>query len=84
MPMPMATIPRNRVMWETISGGTPNQKPSVGQTERNVGGLSLTPAGLCKRQLDDPYIGQVHLWVGSGTRSFILEVCTSCVATRHY
>ena len=52
--MATATIPGHRANQEVISKGASNQKPSKGalrQTERNPGGLSLTPAGLHKSGL---------------------------------
>ena len=52
--------------------------------ERNVGSLSLMPAELSKRELDDPDIVLILQWVQSGTRPFGPEVCTAIVATRDY
>ena len=46
--------------------------------------LSLNPAVLCKKQLDDPDIGPVLEWKESGQRPFGPEVCASSPATRHY
>ena len=43
-------------------GGDPKKRSSGGalkQMERNAGGLSLMPAELHKRQLDDPDIGPI-------------------------
>ena len=47
-------------------------------------GLSLNPAVLCQKQLDDPDIGPVLKWKESGWRPFGPEVCASSPATRHY
>ena len=72
---------------ESDKWGAPNQKPSGGalrQRERNAVGLSLMPAGLCKRQLDDTDIGLLLQRVESGTRPSGPLVCTSSATTRHY
>ena len=46
--------------------------------------LSLNPAVLHQKQLDDPDIGPVLEWKESGQRPFGQEVCASSPATRHY
>ena len=46
--------------------------------------LSLSPAVLHKKQLDDPDIGRLLRWKESGQRPFGPEVCASSPATRHY
>ena len=68
---------------------TPSQaKPGGGLSKKpktQVGwSLSLNPAVLSWKQLDDPDIGQVLEWKESGQRPFGPEVCASSPATRHY
>ena len=46
--------------------------------------LSLSPAVLHKKQLDDPDIGPILGWKESGQRPLVPEVCASSPATRHY
>ena len=46
--------------------------------------LSLSPAVLHKKQLDDPDIGPILGWKESGQRPFGPKVCASSPATRHY
>ena len=46
--------------------------------------LSLSPAVLCKKQLEDPDIGPILGWKESGQRPFGPEVWSSSPATRHY
>ena len=46
--------------------------------------LSLNPAVLHQKQLDDQDIGPVLEWKESGQRPFGPEVCASSPATRHY
>ena len=65
---------------QTKSGRGLSKKPKA-----QVGwGLSLNPAVLHKKQLDDPDIGPVLEWKESGQRPFGPEVCASSPATRHY
>ena len=59
-------------------GGSKGSNAQVGW------GLSLNPAVLCKKQLDDPDIGPILKWKESGQRPFGPEVCASSHATRHY
>ena len=66
-------------------GGDSNKNPTGGtlkQMKRNVGGLSLMPTEMHKRQLDDLDIGLILQWVESST--FGLEVCHASAAARHY
>ena len=48
-----------------MQGGYLQEKPSrvaLKIMEKNAGGLSNTPAELCKKQLDDPHIGPLLQW----------------------
>ena len=55
------------------------------ESKAQVGwGLSLNPAVLCKKQLNEPDIGPVLKCIESGQRLFGPKVCASSPATRHY
>ena len=55
------------------------------ESKAQVGwGLSLNPAVLCKKQLNEPDIGPVLKCIESVQRPFGPNVCASSPATRHY
>ena len=55
------------------------------ESKAQVGwGLSLNPAVLHKKQLEDPDIGPILKWKESSQRPFGLQVCASSPVTRHY
>ena len=72
--------------YNVTQGDGPHKKPSRGsvkRAERNVCGLSHTPAELHKKQLDDLDIGPLLKWKESGNRPFDPEVCSASAASRH-
>ena len=86
-PIPTGKLPSHRVKWEmTIKGGSQEETywRHIEANGEECGCLSLMPAEMNKRHLDDPAIGQILQWVESGTRPFGPEVCTASAATRHY
>ena len=61
-----------------------HEQAKTKKVEQDAGGLSHTPAELCKKQFDDPDISSVLKWKESGNQPFGQEVCSAGAATRHY
>ena len=75
------TAPTNDTNTPSTSKSGRGSKKSKAQV---VWGLSLNPAVLHKKQLEDPDIGPILKWKELGQRPFGPEVCASSLVARHF